>query len=63
MRNLEREIGNVCRKVAKRRVVKDGQQVTRSGVEAGENVNDFLGRSALSTDTELPTRKSENRFR
>jgi ATP-dependent Lon protease len=40
VRNLEREIGNVCRKVA-RRVVKDGQSYS-IGV-AGENVNDFLG--------------------
>jgi ATP-dependent Lon protease len=40
VRNLEREIGNVCRKVA-RKVVKDGDGVT---VEIkGENVSDFLG--------------------
>jgi ATP-dependent Lon protease len=40
VRNLEREIGNVCRKVA-RRVVKegDGYAVTVTA----ENVNDFLG--------------------
>ena len=40
MRNLEREIGNVCRKVA-RKVVKEGENyaVTISA----ENVNDFLG--------------------
>jgi ATP-dependent Lon protease len=40
VRNLEREIGNVCRKVA-RKVVKegDGYAVTI----AGENVGDFLG--------------------
>ena len=40
VRNLEREIGNVCRKVA-RRVVKEGQNYS-IGV-GGENVNDFLG--------------------
>ena len=40
VRNLEREIGNVCRKVA-RKVVKEGEayNVTVSA----ENVNDFLG--------------------
>jgi ATP-dependent Lon protease len=40
VRNLEREIGNVCRKVA-RRVVKDGQAY--SIAISGENINDFLG--------------------
>jgi len=40
VRNLEREIGNVCRKVA-RRVVKEGQNY--SIAVTGENVNDFLG--------------------
>jgi ATP-dependent Lon protease len=40
VRNLEREIGNVCRKVA-RRVVKEGE--TYSITVTGENVNDFLG--------------------
>jgi ATP-dependent Lon protease len=40
VRNLEREIGNVCRKVA-RRVVKDGQAY--SIAVTGENINDFLG--------------------
>jgi ATP-dependent Lon protease len=40
VRNLEREIGNVCRKVA-RRVVKDGQDY--SIAVSGENINDFLG--------------------
>jgi ATP-dependent Lon protease len=40
VRNLEREIGNVCRKVA-RRVVKEGQEY--SIAVGGENVNDFLG--------------------
>jgi ATP-dependent Lon protease len=40
VRNLEREIGNVCRKVA-RKVVKEGESF--SIVITGENVNDFLG--------------------
>jgi ATP-dependent Lon protease len=40
VRNLEREIGNVCRKVA-RRVVKDGQAY--SIAVTAENINDFLG--------------------
>jgi len=40
VRNLEREIGNVCRKVA-RKVVKEGE--TYSIAVTGENVNDFLG--------------------
>jgi ATP-dependent Lon protease len=40
VRNLEREIGNVCRKVA-RRVVKDGENYNIT--ITGENVNDFLG--------------------
>src|SRR5271168_2112976 len=40
VRNLEREIGNVCRKVA-RKVVKEGQNYTVS--VTGENVTDFLG--------------------
>jgi ATP-dependent Lon protease len=39
VRNLEREIGNVCRKVA-RKVVKDKEY---SIVITAENVNDFLG--------------------
>src|SRR2546427_10320387 len=40
VRNLEREIGNVCRKVA-RKVVKEGESYN---VAIGaENVNDFLG--------------------
>ena len=40
VRNLEREIGNVCRKVA-RKVVKEGESffITINR----ENVNDFLG--------------------
>src|ERR1700728_547355 len=40
VRNLEREIGNVCRKVA-RKVVKEGENYTI--VVTGENVTDFLG--------------------
>jgi ATP-dependent Lon protease len=40
VRNLEREIGNVCRKVA-RKVVKEGE--TYSAAITQENVNDFLG--------------------
>ena len=40
VRNLEREIGNVCRKVA-RRVVKNGQKHKES--VTAENVADFLG--------------------
>jgi ATP-dependent Lon protease len=40
VRNLEREIGNVCRKVA-RKVVKEGEDF--SITITGENVNDFLG--------------------
>ena len=41
VRNLEREIGNVCRKVA-RKVVKEGEKLHRQRSPA-ENVNDFLG--------------------
>jgi ATP-dependent Lon protease len=40
VRNLEREIGNVCRKVA-RKVVKEGESYNVN--ITGENVNDFLG--------------------
>jgi ATP-dependent Lon protease len=40
VRNLEREIANVCRKVA-RKVVKEGKQV--SVTVTPENVSDFLG--------------------
>jgi ATP-dependent Lon protease len=40
VRNLEREIGNVCRKVA-RRVVKEGAKY--SVTVNAENINDFLG--------------------
>jgi ATP-dependent Lon protease len=40
VRNLEREIGNVCRKVA-RRVVKEGENYTTT--ITGENVTEFLG--------------------
>jgi ATP-dependent Lon protease len=40
VRNLEREIGNVCRKVA-RKVVKEGENYAIT--ITGSNVNDFLG--------------------
>jgi ATP-dependent Lon protease len=40
VRNLEREIGNVCRKVA-RKVVKEGENYNVT--VTGETVNDFLG--------------------
>src|SRR5258706_7245579 len=40
VRNLEREIGNVCRKIA-RKVVKEGSNYAVA--VTGENVNDFLG--------------------
>ena len=40
VRNLEREIGNVCRKVA-RKVVKEGENYTVA--ITGENVTEFLG--------------------
>src|SRR5512133_2469456 len=40
VRNLEREIGNVCRKVA-RKVVREGEKFN-TGI-GGDNVNDFLG--------------------
>src|ERR1700752_478913 len=40
VRNLEREIGNVCRKVA-RKVVKEGEDY--SITITGENIGDFLG--------------------
>ena len=40
VRNLEREIGNICRKVA-RRVVKEGNKFAVS--LTAENVNDYLG--------------------
>jgi ATP-dependent Lon protease len=40
VRNLEREIGNVCRKVA-RKVVKDGPEVKT--VITAANINEFLG--------------------
>jgi ATP-dependent Lon protease len=40
VRNLEREIGNICRKVA-RKVVKDGEKY--SATITAENVNDYLG--------------------
>ena len=41
VRNLEREIGNICRKVA-RRVVQEGQAQVKARIEAG-NVGEFLG--------------------
>ena len=41
VRNLEREIANICRKVA-RRVVKEGKQ-TQGRTSRPENVNEFLG--------------------
>ena len=41
VRNLEREIGNVCRKVA-RQVVQKGSEQVKVKIEAG-NVGDFLG--------------------
>jgi ATP-dependent Lon protease len=40
VRNLEREIGNVCRKVA-RKVVKEGESY--SATMTAENIGDFLG--------------------
>src|SRR5579871_4971763 len=40
VRNLEREVGNVCRKVA-RKVVKEGESYSVAITE--KNVNDFLG--------------------
>jgi ATP-dependent Lon protease len=40
VRNLEREIGNICRKVA-RKVVRDGEKY--SVTLTAENVNDYLG--------------------
>jgi ATP-dependent Lon protease len=40
VRNLEREIGNICRKVA-RKVVKEGEKY--SVILTAENVNDYLG--------------------
>ncbi len=41
VRNLEREIGNVCRKVV-RRVVKDTEKHTKETIDAA-NLHDFLG--------------------
>ena len=40
VRNLEREIGNVCRKVA-RRVVKNGAE--HKEIITGENIGEILG--------------------
>ena len=54
VRNLEREIGNICRKVA-RKVVKEGQAYSVS--LTGQNVADFLGVSKFR-DT-LANEKSE----
>jgi ATP-dependent Lon protease len=54
VRNLEREIGNICRKVA-RKVVKEGQAYSIS--LTGQNVADFLGVSKFR-DT-LANEKSE----
>jgi ATP-dependent Lon protease len=54
VRNLEREIGNVCRKVA-RKVVKEGPNY--SITITGENVNDFLG--VLKFRDSLAHEKSE----
>jgi len=54
VRNLEREIGNMCRKVA-RKVVKDGEKYA---IEInGENISEFLGVSRFR-DT-LANEKSE----
>ena len=41
VRNLEREIGNVCRKVV-RRLVKEGDKHQKESITA-ENISDFLG--------------------
>ena len=41
MRNLEREIANVCRKIS-RRVVKEGKRAGKDRVTPA-NVNEFLG--------------------
>jgi ATP-dependent Lon protease len=54
VRNLEREIGNICRKVA-RKVVKEGPNY--SITITGENVNDFLG--VLKFRDSLAHEKSE----
>jgi len=54
VRNLEREIGNICRKIA-RRVVKEGAQYTIT--VTGDNVNDFLG--VLKFRDSLAHEKSE----
>jgi ATP-dependent Lon protease len=54
VRNLEREIGNICRKVA-RKVVKEGQGYAVS--LTGQNVSEFLGVSKFR-DT-LANEKSE----
>jgi ATP-dependent Lon protease len=54
VRNLEREIGNVCRKIA-RKVVKEGAEYTVT--VTAENVNDFLG--VLKFRDSLAHEKSE----
>jgi ATP-dependent Lon protease len=54
VRNLEREIGNVCRKVA-RKVVKEGPNY--NATITAENVNDFLG--VLKFRDSLAHEKSE----
>jgi ATP-dependent Lon protease len=54
VRNLEREIGNICRKIA-RRVVKEGAQYAIT--VTGDNVNDFLG--VLKFRDSLAHEKSE----
>jgi ATP-dependent Lon protease len=54
VRNLEREIGNICRKIA-RKVVKEGANYTI--VVTPENVNDFLG--VLKFRDSLAHEKSE----
>jgi ATP-dependent Lon protease len=54
VRNLEREIGNICRKIA-RKVVKEGANYTIT--VTAENVNDFLG--VLKFRDSLAHEKSE----
>ncbi|HEY7353476.1 MAG TPA: endopeptidase La [Terriglobales bacterium] len=54
VRNLEREIGNICRKIA-RKVVKEGAEYTVT--VTAENVNDFLG--VLKFRDSLAHEKSE----
>jgi ATP-dependent Lon protease len=54
VRNLEREIGNVCRKVA-RKVVKEGQEYTAALTP--ENIGEFLG--VIKFRDTLASEKSE----